>query len=61
MYIEELACFLIMLNVLGLFLFCFFLMQEMMDREKKDKLPTMQVGFIDSICLPVYEVREELL
>ncbi|KAL8571841.1 Dual 3',5'-cyclic-AMP and -GMP phosphodiesterase 11 [Nucella lapillus] len=28
---------------------------EMMDREKKDKLPTMQVGFIDSICLPVYE------
>ena len=29
----------------------------MMDREQKDKLPDMQVGFIDSICLPVYEVR----
>ncbi|XP_012945061.1 cGMP-specific 3',5'-cyclic phosphodiesterase isoform X2 [Aplysia californica] len=28
----------------------------MMDREKKDELPTMQVGFIDSICTPVYEL-----
>ncbi|GFQ69598.1 piggyBac transposable element-derived protein 4 [Trichonephila clavata] len=28
----------------------------MMDREKKDELPAMQVGFIDCICLPVYEV-----
>ena len=27
-----------------------------MDREKKDRLPNMQVGFIDAICLPVYEV-----
>lgn len=27
---------------------------DMMNREKKDMLPTMQVGFIDSICLPVY-------
>ena len=27
-----------------------------MDREKKDELPKMQVGFIDAICLPVYEV-----
>ena len=27
-----------------------------MDREKKDQLPAMQVGFIDSICLPVYNV-----
>ncbi|XP_046649494.1 dual 3',5'-cyclic-AMP and -GMP phosphodiesterase 11-like isoform X3 [Daphnia pulicaria] len=27
---------------------------DMMDREKKDQLPAMQVGFIDSICLPVY-------
>jgi len=30
--------------------------QDMMNREKKDQLPTMQVGFIDSICEPVYEV-----
>ena len=29
---------------------------DMMNREKKDELPTMQVGFIDSICLPVYQV-----
>merc|ERR1719412_488974 len=28
---------------------------DMMNREKKDRLPTMQVGFIDSICMPVYE------
>ena len=30
--------------------------QEMMDREKSDRLPDMQVEFIDSICLPVYKV-----
>ncbi|XP_066931106.1 dual 3',5'-cyclic-AMP and -GMP phosphodiesterase 11-like isoform X3 [Clytia hemisphaerica] len=28
---------------------------EMMDRAKKDKLPQMQVGFIDGVCLPIYE------
>lgn len=28
-----------------------------MNREKEDQLPLMQVGFIDSICLPIYEVR----
>ncbi|GIY07876.1 dual 3',5'-cyclic-AMP and -GMP phosphodiesterase 11, partial [Caerostris darwini] len=28
---------------------------DMMNRDKKDKLPLMQVAFIDSICLPVYE------
>lgn len=33
---------------------------DMMNREKKDKLPQMQVGFIDSICLPVYEVFAKL-
>lgn len=27
-----------------------------MNREKEDQLPLMQVGFIDSICLPIYEV-----
>lgn len=29
----------------------------MMDRDKKDELPKMQVEFIDAICTPVYEVR----
>ena len=29
----------------------------MMDRAKKDKLPQMQVGFIDGVCLPIYEVE----
>ena len=29
---------------------------DMMDRDKKDQLPSMQVGFIDSICMPVYQV-----
>lgn len=33
---------------------------DMMNREKKDKLPEMQVGFIDSICLPVYEAFADL-
>lgn len=28
---------------------------DMMDREKMDKLPAMQVDFIDSICMPVYD------
>jgi hypothetical protein len=27
-----------------------------MDREKKDELPQMQVGFINAICLPLYKV-----
>lgn len=27
-----------------------------MNREKEDELPMMQVNFIDSICLPIYEV-----
>ena len=27
-----------------------------MDRKRKDDLPKMQVGFIDSIGLPIYEV-----
>ncbi len=30
---------------------------DMMDRDKKDQLPSMQVGFIDSICLPIYQVQ----
>jgi len=28
---------------------------ELMDRELKHKLPSMQVGFIDAICMPLYE------
>ncbi|XP_017787419.1 PREDICTED: cGMP-specific 3',5'-cyclic phosphodiesterase-like [Habropoda laboriosa] len=28
----------------------------MMDRERKDELPQMQVGFIDVICIPLYKV-----
>ncbi|XP_061393022.1 cGMP-specific 3',5'-cyclic phosphodiesterase [Musca vetustissima] len=28
----------------------------MMDRDRKDELPKMQVGFIDVICLPLYKV-----
>jgi hypothetical protein len=33
----------------------------MMDREKKDELPMMQVNFIDSICLPLYKVQYSTL
>ena len=28
----------------------------MMDREQKKNLPKMQVGFIDHICLPLYQL-----
>lgn len=31
----------------------------MMDRERRDELPQMQVGFIDHICLPLYRVMSE--
>ncbi|GIY65477.1 dual 3',5'-cyclic-AMP and -GMP phosphodiesterase 11 [Caerostris darwini] len=34
---------------------------DMMNRDKKDKLPLMQVAFIDSICLPVYEAFAMIL
>uniref|UniRef100_T1JHX2 3',5'-cyclic-GMP phosphodiesterase n=1 Tax=Strigamia maritima TaxID=126957 RepID=T1JHX2_STRMM len=33
---------------------------DMMNRDKKDLLPTMQVGFIDAICLPVYRTFADL-
>ena len=33
----------------------------MMDRRKKNELPKMQVGFIDAICMPLYEVCYMLL
>ncbi|XP_077992987.1 cGMP-specific 3',5'-cyclic phosphodiesterase-like isoform X3 [Glandiceps talaboti] len=32
----------------------------MMDREKKDELPKMQVGFIDAICMPVYKMFSDV-
>lgn len=35
------------------------LLQAMMDRERKDELPQMQVGFIDVICLPLYRVLSD--
>lgn len=31
-----------------------------MNREKEDELPQMQVGFIDSICMPMYEAFAQL-
>ncbi|XP_031825771.2 phosphodiesterase 6 [Nomia melanderi] len=31
----------------------------MMDRERRDELPQMQVGFIDVICLPLYKVMSD--
>ncbi|XP_073825840.1 phosphodiesterase 11 isoform X3 [Musca autumnalis] len=33
---------------------------DIMNREKEDELPMMQVGFIDSICLPIYEAFSTL-
>lgn len=34
--------------------------QDMMNREKKDELPKMQMSFIDSICLPIYQAFAKL-
>ena len=31
----------------------------MMDRERKDELPQMQVGFIDVVCRPLYTTLSE--
>ena len=31
----------------------------MMDRERKDELPKMQVGFIDVVCRPLYTTLSE--
>lgn len=31
----------------------------MMDRERKDELPQMQVSFIDLICLPLYKMMSD--
>lgn len=31
-----------------------------MNREKESQLPMMQVNFIDTICLPIYEVRTKI-
>ncbi|XP_074647468.1 dual 3',5'-cyclic-AMP and -GMP phosphodiesterase 11-like [Tubulanus polymorphus] len=33
---------------------------DMMDRDKKDQLPSMQVGFIDAVCMPVYQAFAKL-
>ncbi|XP_069834535.1 cGMP-specific 3',5'-cyclic phosphodiesterase isoform X3 [Dendropsophus ebraccatus] len=33
---------------------------DLMNREKKDKIPSMQVGFIDAICLELYEALSEV-
>ncbi|EFN74937.1 Dual 3',5'-cyclic-AMP and -GMP phosphodiesterase 11 [Camponotus floridanus] len=33
---------------------------DIMNREKEDQLPMMQVGFINSICLPIYEAFTQL-
>ncbi|CAG0919146.1 unnamed protein product [Notodromas monacha] len=33
---------------------------DMMNREKKSELPSMQVDFIDSICLPVYQALGQI-
>uniref|UniRef100_A0A8C5P6G5 Phosphodiesterase n=1 Tax=Leptobrachium leishanense TaxID=445787 RepID=A0A8C5P6G5_9ANUR len=33
---------------------------DLMNREKKDKIPSMQVGFIDAVCLELYEALTEV-
>lgn len=36
------------------------ILQAMMDRERKDELPQMQVGFIDVICKPLYKATKNI-
>ena len=31
-----------------------------MDRQKKDELPKMQVGFVDFVCMPLYKVLSDV-
>lgn len=39
------------------YVFVFLFMEKaMMDRDEQHNLPKMQIGFIDSICLPLYKV-----
>ena len=33
--------------------------QAMMDRERKDELPQMQVEFIDAVCKPLYSTLSD--
>ena len=33
----------------------------MMDRDQSENLPKMQIGFIDSICLPLYKVSGSMM
>ncbi|OCT99901.1 hypothetical protein XELAEV_18005685mg [Xenopus laevis] len=33
---------------------------DLMNREKKDKIPSMQVGFIDAVCLELYEALTQI-
>ncbi|RMC13542.1 hypothetical protein DUI87_08618 [Hirundo rustica rustica] len=42
------------LNIEPTSLFTYYL-QDLMNREKKNKIPSMQVGFIDAVCLQLYE------
>lgn len=51
-FMEPMCCILPANASVSLFL-CF---QDLMNREKKNKIPSMQVGFIDAICLQLYEV-----
>ncbi|KAI4572684.1 hypothetical protein MJT46_019555, partial [Ovis ammon polii x Ovis aries] len=39
----------------GICVCAFLCFQDLMNREKKNKIPSMQVGFIDAICLQLYE------
>ena len=34
----------------------FYNLQSMYDRRRKNELPEMQLGFIDGVCLPIYQV-----
>ena len=51
------CCYIVLVVIMRM---CMYMctLQAMMDRGKAAELPKMQVGFIDAICMPLYEVGQ---
>ena len=41
-----------------IFLYTYLICQDLMNRDRKDRLPEMQVDFIDSVCSELYKVSD---
>lgn len=56
MYTKKILFKLIIITHLVYLTDCFISFQDLMNREKRDKIPSMQVSFIDTICTQLYQV-----